>query len=805
MFPSPRLVHRLFELYPWSLHFRLRRTPLVVLSLTIFLASGFRPVFAQSDDTALSAAVTAMPSEPTGMALRKAALEVAVEEVKLRRERGDAEGSASLASEILAAVKTPVVPAKPPEGGFTFLPPLRSVSPNPYLDSLKRWFERESAKSDGALPVVTPEKNPLDSINGPQGTRAVGNDMLRYFWLGAHPQSPLKDNPEALKRLLRRCNLYLTAYRLHSKKYEQPLNDFFAANPAFAAVRETVEVYPDLLLPTQKRDWDAAMRSAAVLWLDVYKNGYKLYPLSEGRFCNHHIGISDTMLSIGKYLGDPQLQDLAMQTVKLQRENLLPDGAFHYITDYNEVANYHSAVIALLVDFAFITGDTSVYELIAGSRNYTAISTADGAVSEYSTAPDWKWMWNGLPGNGGEPVIALTRDPYERYITDLSNKQRGVPPDIQGATFFTPGVESRKVPSDFLVYDRNIQGARARFGRFATTTNGRNFNPVPNPHGTGFGPGKLTFVGGLVVDEDHGRPGPLDAILMAVYPKVQVKNDTHQEWLDWAYLTRDERTSVATGKEFASLATTYKLQSTAAAQLTAPWPWSASQEWITLPDRVIGLVEIAPDGEQTAHAMDGRIRFGYGRSGSLRPKDLVPTSRNHFSYGELDAIIHWTNFAVQTTAPAGVLRDAPQNATEIILHDAPPSPELKPFTPADARYFVVEVRPSWVKENATVRRLSGDNWRALIATVGRKNYGLWHNLSSAPIEVDIAPAIVAGQTATVHFPRGDEPDRTPAVVEEPKATIPAGGHVLVVSSPDASDHEPGWKNFPAFLEQYEKN
>lgn len=766
------------------------------------VAQSIPAAVAQVDENALAAAVAAMPTNSTGMVLRKAALEVAVEEVAQRRKRGDAMGCTSLSNEILGAIKTPVRPVSPPEGGFTFLQPLRSVSPNPYLDSLREWFERESAQSDEMMPDVTPGKNPLDTIDGPFGTRKLGNDMLRYFWLGAHPQSPLKDNPEALKRLLRRANLYLTAYRLHARKYAQPLNDFFAANPAFAAVRETVEVYPDLLLPTQKRDWDAVMMSAAAIWLGVYKNEYKLYPLAEGRFCNHHIGVCCTMSSIGKYLGDRNLQELASNTVKLQRNNLLPDGAFHYITDYNQVASYQGTVIALLVDYAFITGDTSVYSLIADSRNYAAMSIADGAVSEFSTAPDWKWMWNGIAGNGGEPVIAFTRDPYERHITDLSNKQRGVRPDIQGATFFTPGVESRCVPTGFLVYDRNIRGARARFGRFATTTNGRIFNPAPNPHGAGYSPGKLTFVGGLIVDEDQSRPCPINSILMGVYPKVHVKNDKGEEWLDWAYLSREERTSVVTGRNVASLATTYKLQSTEAAQATAPWPWIASQEWITLPDRVIGLVEIAPDGEQTALAVNGRVRFGYGRSGDLREKKLKSTAPNRFTYGELQAIIHTTNFTEQATGKAGVLRDTPQIASEIILRDAPGSPAV--FRPMDARYFVVEVRPTWVKEDAKVFRLSGNKWRALVATVGKKTYGVWHNVSDEVVGVDITPSLIAGQATTVHFPRGDEPGRAPALPEGATMTIPGGEQLLVVCSPETSDHEAGWRNFPSFLEQYEK-
>jgi hypothetical protein len=755
-------------------------------------------------DDALRAAVAAMRTDSTGIALRRAALEVAIEEVVQRRERGDADGSSSLATEILAATQKPVTVATPPKGGHTFLPPLRSKAPNPYVDSLVRWFEREAKKFDSELPTVTPQSNPLTRIDGPLGTRTIGNDMLRYFWLGAHPESPLLHNPEALKRLLRRCNLYLTAYRLHSKKYEEAINDFFAASPAFAAVRETVEVYPDLLLPTQKRDWDAAMRTAAAIWLDVYDNGYRMYPLREGRFCNHHIGISNTMLSIGKYLGDERLQKKAIYTVKLQRNNLLPDGAFHYITDYNEVANYHSTVISLLVDYALITGDTSVYSLIEGSRNYAALSVADGAVSEFSTAPDWKWMWNGLPGLGGEPVIALTRDPYERYLTDLSNKQRGVPPDIQAAMFYTDGVEARRVPGDFLVYDRNIQGARARFGRFATTTNGRVFNPSPSADGVGDAPGKLTFVGGLIVDEDHSKPAPIDSILLAVYPKVQVKPAKGNEWMEWAYLSRDERTSVVTGRDFSSLATTCKLQSTGTAQSTQPWPWTASQAWITLPDRVIGVVEVAPIGEQPAYAVNGRVRFGYGRSGTLRPKTLESTSANHYTYGELHAILHASNFAEQATGPAGILRDSPQTATEIILRDAPPATTPNSFTPADARFFVVEVRPEWAKGDAKVERLAGPNWRALIVTVNQKTFAVWHNVSSEPIEVDIARARVAGQTTTVHQPRGDEPGPAPAVATDDKLTLPAGQHVLVVTSADADDHQPGWRNFPAFLEQYEK-
>lgn len=133
-----------------------------------------------------------------------------------------------------------------------------------------------------------------------------------------------------------------------------------------------------------------------------------------------------------------------------------------------------------------------------------------------------------------------------------------------------------------------------------------------------------------------------------------------------------------------------------------------------------------------------------------------------------------------------------------------PSQTARQFTPADSRFFIVEVRPSWARDEAQVRRWAGEDWRALVVKVGGKTYGVWHNLSERPVDVDISAAMVDGAKTSIHFPRGDEPGPAPFPADGTSWKIDGGSHILVVTSDDPTDHEAGWRKFPAFLEHYEK-
>ena len=666
---------------------------------------------------------------------------------------------------------------------------------NPYMSLIQSWADSRLAAGDDPWGVPTSEEGVFNSIIGSYGTRDQGIDMGTMFWLVTHPQSPYQNNPEITQWLLRRMLTYAEDYLFHGNSYYDPVNDFFAIGPALYACRITTETYPDLLTPNMKQTMDAFFAKAGTFWqeeiFDTTDSGFA----QMGYYCNRDLGMANILMNTGTYLSDTNMLASAKFLIDEQEHNLYPDGAFAYIGTQNESPGYHDADCMLLTRYYASTGYAPCTNMLARSENYGLLSTEPGNVSEYITVPNWKTTWGGF-GSGGEPVAGLTGNPYLRTLRD-----RGLEwtpssrPDLQAMTYYRSDVQPAALPDNYTVYDRNIQGARGRYGNFSTVLNARKYASE-----RGDEPGTTTFAGAMMTDNIYSNAYPLNAAVMGVYPKVHTKTNTGEEWQDWAYLTRDETNTVITTRNAASLATRHGLELTAAGPSASPVPWLGNQQWIALPDRLIGLVEVEPDGNQTAYAVNGRVHLGHGYYGLSGEKPIYQVNSNTFTYGEFTVKIHENNYDSISTAPAGVLRDStPLTATDIVLSTDLDGSQ-RTWSPGERRYFIVEIRsPDAVGDSQITRTVNGD-LLTLQVTADSKQYKLIHNRSASSVNQTLT-----GTNTTCHFPRGDTNGLPPVAATGQTVSIPSDSHILLVSSTDTSDALPGWENFPALAQTFDSD
>ncbi len=653
----------------------------------------------------LTAGVAAMPDSTPEDLRHKASLEIALEQAQHHIRQGNHDHAAALLEDVeksLAADSDEIGRFVSPESGIGFAPAIAVWEGNPYLEALYHWIENDLTKPDVEFVIG---EVPFTGVGTqPYSGREVAARAMRYYWLVAHPQSKYHGNPEVLRRLMRRLHAYLYHYassnpelRVFRHSWENPfdsLNDFFAIDLAVYTANAFSETFPNLVLPSQRHYWDSAFERAMRVWLDTCAEANEgTYPI--GNYCNRDLGVANILLNVGLYRGDEKLLDMARSIVDAQAVNLYPDGGFAYIGAQNECGGYFNANTTFLARFYAVSGYEKCLDLLRGTRNYPILTVEPGNFTEYYTVPSWKTMWNASYGYGGEPVASLTGCPYLRGIIDQRHRYGQIEPDPLSASWYRDDMDSKPLPDGYLVLDRNIQGPRARFGRFSYAFNGRSYweNEV----------GKLTMVGAMIGDPVDQRRFPLNSAVKAVYPKIHVSNQTGDEWRDWAYTSRHEKNAVSVARTVAALTTRYAL----ATQRYGPSiadevPWISDQQWIGLPGRMVGAVSVDVDAahfQSPAFEVNGRIRLGYGRVGPLRPKTLQEADGVNYAYGDLRVRIHQHNFASIEMAESGILRDDARRATEIILRDAREGETRgktgKVYSTGSPLFFVVEIRPAW--------------------------------------------------------------------------------------------------------------
>jgi hypothetical protein len=390
-------------------------------------------------------------------------------------------------------------------------------------------------------------------------------------------------------------------------------------------------------------------------------------------------------------------------------------------------------------------------------------------------------------------VYWLTGNQYYKTLKEDKNAYESADsPNMKNALLYKsyPYV-AKKLPDNYTVFDRNIQGARVNYGLWAAGMNGR----VITSH-----VGKNTYVGLTLSEPDN----TFNAILYGINA-FPVGRSTIDE----------ESVSVAVAQHAAALGADYHLAGRLAGPRRLKCDWKGRQAWLLFPDRMIGLVEVIP-GKSTFTGVTMNLELGRSMRGDSLNPPLEKTDEKSFKYGNLEIIVHDTNFAGSkiVRGPDGITSDDGSRNPHCDLHftDAANLSEWskqsrlyeKPY------YALIELKRNKAKRKAKVTKILQDGCFGLSVKIGKKQYTTIYNSSDTEVGIDTTAFTGNGESSLFNdhksFAKGQslaEPIPVPAEVK-----LPAKRAVLIVSGKDKKLHQPGiigWKNFIPYYETHISN
>lgn len=774
------------------------------------------------------------PASTTGTLsdLRLTAIQVARERQELAANAGFTEEANALLTEIssLTATTTPLVPDK--AIGFYPAPLHTTSSDNPFIQSLNSWAGTYLGQS---FPVYTKSTSASMVFPGGRGLaptiRETGATAESLYWLLVSPFSEYRYNPDLFYRFLHILYASADDYSIHGASGEidevpgsttNGLNDWFAA-PMFAyGWRMGDYSFADYIPETFKNRLRGSADIMGGIYYTIAQTG-----LAGGTYVNRDVSYAEVLAHTGLYRSRTDWTDFARTLVtSLNTRCIYPDGAYSYIREQNETANYHGGTNNSLAKIHSVLDVPEALTAIAKTVNYELISIEPAEVPEFYTAPSWKTQWNGQSGYSGEPLLFLTQNPYLKGQFDTfkalfgagyNPMYRKILPTPLNVSFYRNDITAKPLPDNYVVYDRNIQGPRGRYGRFSYAISGRdvdagepvNTTSVSGSVTPGGLPGMQTFVGAMVTQAGRQTVNGVNrdeynAALLAVQSKVHVRTAANQEWRDWVYTTTRINPKTTVTKTAATFSSPGNLQRQNTGPSTFDSDWATYQQWITLPDRLIGVVETFPKGGNPAKALeiDGRVRLTYGRAELTNPKNItVLEADKRFAYGNLQTIIHDHDFSTVSTATgAGILRDDYPTAAEIILrYNLSDGTNLYTYPGNTRKYFIVEIRQSGASGEATVSRLSDGDLKGLVVNLNGQTYRSFRNLGSGQLSVDLSTSLTAGTIHKVYYARNDNELQTPQSFTTTSLSLAANEQVFLVSGNRGEPLSNGLNTFNTLL------
>jgi hypothetical protein len=742
--------------------------------------------------------VAARPHSNATQRVKRAVLELAVERARNSLDAGLDREAQALIQDVEDALRKPAdrfADRNPKAGHLAILKPLLTERKNPYLDAMVSAAREELKKEDIAWPRATPDHPAFTGLKAPRDVRKTGDKMREYFWLFAHKQSPMRGNPELLKRSLRRAHAYIDGLDLVTKEegFKHGLYDQFAVEESFSGLYEIIELHPGLLLPSQKLAWDRSLKKAAdTLWERMRKANAWNLNIETARM----VGV----LNLGYYTKNKEMVAKVISHVDAVLKRMRPDGAWPYHGDGNPSVNYHNNLLGSLLRIYEQTDYKPIAKALADSQWKGPVM---GRTDEFWTSPFYKaYRWNREKHSeaGPEAVVALTENGFVRWLLN-----RDIRADRDQVAWYRADVKPRPLPDRYTIPDRNVGGPRAWYGQF--TYAGTFYNPPPKMEG------HETLMGAMTVDEKDGR---LNSILADVTPRVwmfpedQLHADGHRVNSAWGVLTKDLVAATTITQNYSISTAVHGITAVyRTAYQGATTDWKGRQIWIGLPDRIVGLVSLVPSKEGAeAYAVNGVLRLiSGGTAGAAETKKLKRISDNHYRYGQLEILVHDTTYK-SLTPIVKKYRLEKYPATELTFSNRQKEPgpvgKLNKF-PADTDFrFVVEVRPTWTKDPLKVKMLGDQDLLGIQLLSGKKGWQVWLNASDKDRKCTIERKQLPRGKASVTLSDGLL-GRAPFDSEfKAQVTLKPGQHALLVVSPDPKGHKPGWKSFADMIKNMPK-
>lgn len=720
----------------------------------------------------LSERIAELPENSPSERVKKAALEVSLERLKEIQAAAEPEAD-NLEKEIRTRLTESAdeVAARREGPNLSVLRPPLVSNGNPHLERLVAGASEELSKPDVVWPRIGTGRPLFDSATapGPYNPRQAAAAMEAWFWLYANPSSPMKGEPEALRRVIRRTLAYADAIVSSGEEgRKESIYDDFAMAPASIVLRELVTLHPMLLLPTERLLVRNAMRTAGSV---VLKHSLAHADRNSRGYANIDAALALQLLNFGLFLSDePMLAQSRGFLSRIDRA-VLPDGGTHYIWSQNESYGYHGVIAQFLAQMHEISGEEQPLKTLQRLEWYGPVSV--GPVAEYWTAPSWKHTWNNEMKSfpAGDYVAGVTGNPYVRKLVGEPDpsRLRGWEAARLPLPWYRNDIPPADLPDNVLFVDRNIDGPRGRFGRFHFAATLREI-PIDEP-------GHATLMGAMTVTDQLG----LQAILMGVGPRVFVGAD-RKDPRSWAYLTSGMKCSRAASRNAFAFAATHGLAAFRSSTKGPVVPATGSQVWFVSGERLIGLIRIAADDDTDPSLLEGVVRLGTGGTVAGPMQALRSLETQGWTFGDLTVQTHGHNFG-ETTDEIIPFRRADAPITEVQWRGAPSH---------ETAWFAVEIRPS--STNPAVVTLTGpaSAQPRIGIRVDDKAYEVAANFGSEPISMDGA----YGNEKTVSRWMGGRAQSGPFRLEP-------GGVLLTVISPIAEDHQPGWESLQQAIETSE--
>ncbi len=723
--------------------------------------------------------VEQLPESTTEEKLKKAVLRWAVEDARASLDAGLGISAWDVLADVQALLPKQI--GRRVEPSKQLLPPVNDFNDNPYAQGL---LSRMSSVLRSKTRYQKGDQG-YEQINNAWTFSSMGNSLYAGTWGLCCPDSPYAANPDLLAGVLRLMQAIFQNHRggdfnpgREAVYGNDPNINRFCFVPTFEAYLLLSATYPDLILPSKRAEWLASAEVATEFQVASYGDRANREP-PECYYANMDVHYMLMLELASRMFDSPRYHEEAERFCKLTADVLYPDGAFSYHGFQNECYTYHQINVAHLARYWQLTGSELARDTVVKSRPYYPYNVEPGGVPEYYTDCFWKHYWSGISPLGPEIVAGMTGCPQNRRVAkdELQWEKPNSYYAIYAAALYRPDIEDEPLPDEFLIFDRNTEGPRGRFGRWSFGGTTRLFGEDQQ--------GKDTFVGAMVVDEPTRRY-PLNAALQVVTNQYRLEPRKEDEgncrrWRECRYLSQDEHNAVTIGKDFATLTTRYRIQNVAWGGKSTLTDWAGNQQWLLTPHRLVGVLEIEPLSDQEAYSIHGRIRFGLNKS--IERKDATL-----FQYGALTCRLHEHNYTEVITEKSETFYiDKPEKfrSMEIVLRDkaSVETGEQKPlaYAKGERQFFTVEVLPEWCTPADSVRRIATpEGLRGLEVRAGGHWLLLMHNTTDAPITLDTVLPWAEGplslHTSGSHAPAGKPLDAPEGRVQ---LDIPAHSHVVL--------------------------
>ncbi|MFW5866945.1 MAG: hypothetical protein ACOCX2_03950 [Armatimonadota bacterium] len=612
--------------------------------------------------------------------------------------------------------------------------PLRTAPPdadaNPYVASLNAGAAAHSREPTG---YRKGEEGYLQVENA-WSFRTLGSNCLQMAWALTHPRSEHHGDPLLVKNLFDTMQGVLQNHRdgdwnpgRQARFGADPNIPRFTLGPTFDAYRQLRQHLPWLILPAKDEEWLDEIRVCVEHQYEEYglKN-FTTGAYGAGNYPNQDVYYLLICELAHRVWGDEKFADHVQLFLDFLEDTVYPMGGMIYHGTQNETFGYHNLNISWLARFLEYTGSEQARRIIAKTVDFYPIMVEPSGIVENYTDASWKHSPAWAHPQAPDIVAAITGDPLNKRVANIAIERSGAGHGEHSvfAAEWWKDIPEEPLPDNYIMFDENVQGPRARFGPFSFAMNGRNFGEGRT--------GKDTFIGCTYAP--MGLPeGEVGALLIAI-PETRIRPEGIH-YRNARYITGlEEFAHIIGGNEFASMAVRYR--TTIPRRHDSPaLPWQGTQQWFASKDRLVGLIHITAVEEDENAGVWGRLRFGRATG----ENEIIPSPEmeDTFKYGPLLARIHAHNYDRIETAPGEMFYlDEPERfrARELLLKDAesatPEEPDKRTTYPAGTDYwFLAEVMPYTSDFASAVEPIHDGDVRGLRFSDSDGAWIVLHNLS----------------------------------------------------------------------------